>query len=277
MKKYLSYALIGFIAGIGALSPGLSGASILVVFGLYPLVLKIIANPKKEFLPNILFLVVFFSSALLGVVLFSKIISYHLTNNPGPTRYLFLGLLLGTLPSFFYEANKEKRALKFAPWGLIGVGIGLIVIFFRPNAFAQGNIFLYMLSGLVVGLALIIPGLDTALTLESLGLYELFVGLIADFSANLLSLFVMGIFIILALLLSAKLVNYLLKKHYSPTFFVFLGIFLTLMPSIIFDESCRPAISWSYVFSLSLTIIGCALTFLLAKYTKRESLESQVA
>ena len=47
--------LKGFISGIGAITPGLSGGVMMVVFGIYEPLLKWLADIRKNFLRNLLF------------------------------------------------------------------------------------------------------------------------------------------------------------------------------------------------------------------------------
>ena len=71
--------LKGIIAGIGGVSPGLSGSVLLIICGLYQKVLDALGSLLKDFRRNVKFLLPIVSGMLIGVLLFSKVIDFFLT------------------------------------------------------------------------------------------------------------------------------------------------------------------------------------------------------
>ena len=101
MKNFLK----GIIVGIGGIAPGLSGSVLLVIFGLYQKTIDAIGTLFKNFKKNILFLVPLFLGFGVGILLFSKVIDFFLSNFEMQTRFTFLGLVIGTIPLFYNEVN----------------------------------------------------------------------------------------------------------------------------------------------------------------------------
>ncbi|MBO7251860.1 MAG: DUF368 domain-containing protein, partial [Oscillospiraceae bacterium] len=99
--------LKGIIVGIGGVAPGLSGSVLLIIFGLYQKTLDALGNILKDIRGNIRFLLPLVSGMFLGVLLFSRTIDFCLTHYEMPTRFCFLGLILGTLPMVWKEVGKQ--------------------------------------------------------------------------------------------------------------------------------------------------------------------------
>ena len=99
----------GIIVGIAKIIPGLSGAVILISFNLYDRAIQAIThffeNPKKNFF----FLLNLSLGIIIGIVLFSKIIIYFLTKYYLYTTTLFLGLIIGGIPTIIKEIPKRKN------------------------------------------------------------------------------------------------------------------------------------------------------------------------
>ena len=82
----------------------------------------------------------------------------------------------------------------------------------------------FLFCGALWGLSFIIPGMTSSSILMSMGLYEPMVAGIRAVSPQVL--LPMGAGIVLVVLLTARLVNYLFKKHYTTAYHAIIGIVL---------------------------------------------------
>jgi len=103
MKLFLK----GIIAGIGGVSPGLSGSVLLIICGLYQKTLDALATLFKTPGKNLRFLLPLGAGMGVGVLLFSKVLNWLLQYHEMPTRFAFLGLIVGTVPMFYGEVKKQ--------------------------------------------------------------------------------------------------------------------------------------------------------------------------
>ena len=115
--SYLINFLKGILVGVGGIAPGLSGSVMLLILGLYERCINAIGTLFKNFKKNLLFLVPLVCGFGVGILLFSKVVDFLLINYEFHTRYLFLGLVIGTLPLFYKTVKKKGFALKH--WGII--------------------------------------------------------------------------------------------------------------------------------------------------------------
>jgi putative membrane protein len=199
----------------------------------------------------------------VGVLLFSKIVDYLLENYDFQTRYGFLGLILGTVPLFYREVRKNGFRKRYYLVILAAAAFGFF--FFGVNrhlfpAVTEPNLWQSMLLGVAVAGSSIVPGVDSAVILSALGLYELYVSALADFNLQILIPAALGV-AVGALVISAVM-NLLLKKAYTGTFSVVFGMFLSIIPNML-NEKCAITSNAQGIAAVLLVIVGFCISFYL--------------
>ena len=263
MRNFLK----GIIVGIGGIAPGLSGSVLLVILGLYQKTINAIGTLFKDFKKNVTFLVPLFLGFGVGVILFSKIVDFLLGNYEMYTRFAFLGLVLGTIPLFYKEVKKEGFKKKYYWLMLISALAGLALFSFNKDLFpviTNPNLFQSVLLGIAVAGSSIIPGVDSAVILSTLGLYELYVSSLANFDLSVL--IPAGVGLVIGVLVISFIVNKLLSKYYTITFSIIFGLFLSIIPNVL-NESCVLGFNIDSVISIVILIIGFAFSYFLGDVT----------
>ncbi len=263
--------LKGIVVGIGGISPGLSGSVLLVIFGLYQKVVDAIGSIFKNFKKNLLFLIPLFLGMGVGVVLFSKITDFFLETFEMQTRYLFLGLVVGTLPLFHKEVKKNGFAKKYYIYIAAAALFGLLLFVVNKDLFPQieePNFLQSVLLGVAVAGSALIPGVDSAVILSSFGLYELWVSSVADL--NLTVLLPAAIGVGLGVLVISFGMSKLIKRFYTATFSIVFGLFISIIPRVL-NESCVPAWNGKTVLSFILVVVGFAISFYLGDIPKHNA------
>ena len=255
--------LKGIIVGIGGIAPGLSGSVLLLILGLYQKAINAIGTLFKDFKNNVKFLFPLVLGFGVGVIIFSKIVDFLLGNYEMYTRYAFLGLVLGTIPLFYKEVKKEGFKKKYYIYIVIAAILGLSVFFFNKNLFpavTNPNLFQSVLLGVAVAGSSIVPGVDSAVILSSLGLYELYVSSLADF--NLSILIPAGFGLVIGALVISFIINKLIKRFYTATFSIIFGLFLSIIPNVL-NGSCVLGWNANSVISIIICILGFGVSFFL--------------
>ena len=253
----------GIIVGIGGIAPGLSGSVLLVILGLYQKAINAIGTLFKDFKNNVKFLFPLVLGFGVGVIIFSKIVDFLLGNYEMYTRYAFLGLVLGTIPLFYKEVKKEGFKKKYYIYIIIAAILGLSVFFFNKNLFppvTNPNLFQSVILGVAVAGSSIVPGVDSAVILSSLGLYELYVSSLADF--NLSILIPAGFGLVIGALVISFIINKLIKRFYTATFSIIFGLFLSIIPNVL-NGSCVLGWNANSVISIIICIIGFGVSYFL--------------
>ncbi len=233
MKDYLK----GVLCGIGGVIPGLSGSVLLVIFGLYEKTITAIGTFFKDIKGNIKFLVPLVLGFATGIVLFSKVIDTALEKAEVLTRCCFLGLILGTLPTFYREVAKYGFDRKYYLNTLVAIIVG-ICLFYLDGGISLGSLAGSLagsfIIGCIVALASIVPGLDSASTLSALGLYEAYISALA--SLDLTVLIPAGVGLLASALILSYIMHKLLARWYTATFATIFGLFIVMAPKVLSVE-----------------------------------------
>lgn len=252
----------GIITGIGGVAPGLNGCVILIIFGLYEKVLNSLGTIFKNFKKNITFLFPIVSGMIVGVLTFSQIIDYLLTTYEIQTRYLFLGLIIGTIPLMYKELKKKDFSTKYYPIIIFSIFLGTYLLKFNLNIspITTPNIFDKIFLGVLVSATAIIPGVEPAVIMSGFGYYELYVTSLATFDLAVLLPMLIG------LTLGGIIISYgislLFQKCYSLTMSVIFGMFLAMIPSIL-NVNCILEKNMTSLVSITLLILGFAISYYL--------------
>lgn len=264
MKNFLK----GIVAGIGGVAPGLSGSVLLIIFGLYQSVLDALGSLFKDFKTKIRFLLPIVLGMFTGVLLFSKVIDFCLTSYEMPTRFCFLGLIIGTVPLFYGEVRKKGFKNRYYIVIAAAAMFGTWMFSVNPEAFHQitdPNLMQCITLGVAVAATAIVPGLDPAVTLSSLGYYEVYVSSLANLDLSVLLPMLIG------LALGAVVISFIMStvfnRFYTAAFSVVFGVFISMIPNML-NDSCVLGINTTSVISLLLMIIGFFVSFYLGDFKR---------
>lgn len=117
--------LYGLVFGIANVIPGVSGGTMLVVFGCYDKVCGALTLNLKEIKNNIIFLIFFGIGAVLGIVGFAFVVTWLFENFPTQTNMFFMGLIIGSVPLIIRNATVKD---KFRPVCIVPFIIGLAAV-----------------------------------------------------------------------------------------------------------------------------------------------------
>lgn len=242
MNRFLK----GIIVGLGGIAPGLSGSVLLIIFGLYQKTLDALGTLFTDFKRNVAFLLPLVAGMFTGVLLFSKLIDYLLTNYEVMTRFCFLGLITGTLPMVWKEVRKEGFSSKYIWLIIFAAVIGTFLFTLNTDTFPQisePTLFQSICLGVAVAATAIIPGVDPAVFLSTLGFYEMYVGALASFDVTILIPMAGGLG--LGAIFISFVMSILFKRMYTATYCIIFGIFLSMIPNmltphclLLWDFSC---------------------------------------
>lgn len=268
MKKLINF-IKGIAMGIALLVPGVSGGTMAIILGVYDKMIHSISAilKFKNLKDNIIFLCTIGLGGLIGIVSFSKIMAYGLEHFKFPMIYFFLGAIVGGIPILYKKAkegNKEKNDLLY-------LAIGFIIIL--AMSFNTGSIvdlasstgilnFIFLIfAGVIIAVALILPGISTSFMLLVLGLYDITLNAINNLEINYLVPIVIGVGI--GVIGTTKILENFLTKKPRPTYMLILGFVIGSMIEVF------PGIpsSFDILFSIITFILGVIIMkYLSEKY-----------
>jgi len=229
-KEGFYLVLVGMMIGCAMIIPGVSGGVMAVIFGIYEQLIAIAANPWRNLRANLLFVILLGLGAVISVLALSNVLSYLLATYPKLIKYLFVGLLGGSLPALVKVANEQgfKRCylstflvgllLMLTPMVIAGKAQALTV----TNSSAELSGWQSVLSGVLLAAGTVVPGVSSSFLLITAGTYEVLLKAVAEL--RILMLVPTAVSAGISALLISKLTSYLLRRFYGLTYYGLLGV-----------------------------------------------------
>lgn len=271
LLDWLIRLIKGLLVGVGAITPGLSGGVLMVVFGIYEPLIKFLANLKHKFVQNMLFFIPIGIGGVIGVVAFSAVVDYAFTNFAAPFIWLFIGFIMGTFPSLWKTAGKEgRKPYHYAILAIVGVGIffGMRWLETTGNVTVTPNFLVWIMSGAIFALGMIVPGMSPSNFLIYMGLYQPMSNGIKQLDPGVIVPLMIGV--VLCVLLFSKLVAWLFKKAYPLMYHLIMGIVIGSTAAII-PSGVK---GWTIAICAGMFVVGAAASFMLAKVDEKHPHES---
>lgn len=209
----LKLIIKGFIVGVGKIIPGVSGAMMAMLLGIYEDLMEAVTRFFDDKKKHFWLLLNFGIGLFLAIVLFSKIILFLLNNYYDVTIYLFLGLITGTVLKF-------KKSIQFSKKNLFLFVIAFLFLFIMPFLKSDGSFvfqnqvlqYLYVaLLGMIDALTSIVPGISGTAIFMMLGSYEFVLSILGNPFSFLFILYALGM--VVGVILTCYLMYYLLKRR----------------------------------------------------------------
>ncbi|MFD1019284.1 DUF368 domain-containing protein [Thalassobacillus hwangdonensis] len=220
----------GMLMGASDVVPGVSGGTIAVVLGIYDQLIESINGFfSREWKKHLKFLLPLGLGIVTSIVLLSRVINWLFENYPGPTKFFFLGLIIGVLPYLAHKGDmKHKFRMKHYVLLLIGAVIVASMVFFQAGEtepmtdFTLSTYLLLFAAGFIASSAMILPGISGSFILLIIGVYTTVTHGIEEFKFDVIA--VVGIGIILGIILMSKVVRFFLENYTTGTFAVIIGL-----------------------------------------------------
>ena len=228
MNMKLKFLLAGFCIGIAELLPGISGATVALMFGIYKKLIECISKLKDLdlLLPLLLGMAV-------GVFGFSKLINFLFLSYTNLFE-LFIGILMIFYGAYLFLSNiqksKRKELFFFSLLFVISVAVGVAI----GDLFdfeASVDAFSLVAYGFIAFSFLLIPGISGSAFLLAIGIYPLIIGSVADLNLSVLLPFAIGM--LFSLFTMPRLIEKLLSKFDNYIYMIFAGFILGAGSSII--------------------------------------------
>lgn len=265
----------GILIGGGAILPGISGGVLCVVFGIYQPMMELLAHPKSALPKYWRTLLPVGIGWVIGFFGFARVIEWVFGANETIGTWLFIGLILGTMPQLYREAGAKGRSTgSFVAGGIAFAALFGILLFVRLGTFPQvvPSFGWYLFAGVLWGLSLIVPGMTSSSVLMSLGLLVPLSTAIAAFDLPIIGVWLLGL--AGTVLILARLVNGLFEKHFSMMYHIVLGVTLA---STLIIVPVQYADAAEVLLSLLCCAIGIVIAWLLSRLeTKKDEAQAEL-
>ena len=258
--------LKGVMVGIGFITPGLSGGVLAVVFGIYEPMIRFLGNLRRKFIENVTFFLPVGIGGVIGVVAFSAVVDIAFTHYAALFTWLFIGFIAGTFPSLFKTAGKQGR--NWWHWLLLILIAGGTVFLMRwmenfRSVQLTPSFTNWLMSGALIGLGVVVPGMSPSNFLIYLGLYQPMAAGLRTFDFGVAIPLTLGM--IICVLVLAKLIAWLFKKFYTIMYHFILGVVVGSTIAIIPEG----VMGWDIALAVLLFVLGALASFGLAKLDEK--------
>lgn len=291
-KQWIKALILGVLIGLAVILPGISGATLAIIFGLYSAMIYSFGNIFKHFKQCFLFLLPIGIGIAIGFIVGFLFVQKVFDLQPFIVICLFAGLMIGSFPAVYDEIRGIKWNIKrislFALGILIPIAIGILSILITtsssdPIVPTLALMMAYFAIGFVVSLTQIIPGLSCSALLMAFGqfgaiLASVHLSYLKENPLVLLPLALLAIGFVIGIIVFSKLLNKLFEKQKDNTFTMIVGLSVgSIITMFLNPDIYAVYTAWEtpreVLISLGIGIVllslGLVLSYLLVKYQRK--------
>ena len=287
---WLTRLVKGVMVGVGFILPGLSGGVLAVIFRIYDPIIRFLSRPQHRFMKNVLYFIPIGIGGAAGVVLFSLVVEAAFGRFAAQFICLFIGFVVGTFPSLFRQAGQQgRRPLHWAIRVVSALVIFVIMLVGGQVALnVTPNLAVWLGSGALIGLGVIVPGMSPSNFLIYFGLYDKMAAGIAAFDLGVIIPLTLGL--VVCVLLFAKAAAWAFDNYYAGMYHFILGMVVgssaAIFPTVVFPAFSGAglaeqglSLSVALSFAVAMFVVGTVGSWLFSKLedrvsAQRESLEA---
>lgn len=128
---YITLFLVGAIAAVTMVVPGISGSFTLMLIGYYEPILNLVNDITsfKNLGPNLILIFTFMLGVFIGIIFISKIIEWCLKHYKRETYYAIIGFVLSSIISVIYEVSKFPFNITHLIIGIVLMVINTVLVY----------------------------------------------------------------------------------------------------------------------------------------------------
>lgn len=264
----------GAIVALSMLVPGVSGGTMMIVLNVYKQTIEALDGITHGKLIHKRLMLKLIIGGLIGLFGFGWILLYLMSASKVSMYYLFMGVVvMGAillLKKISFKQLKIHHTLYFVSGIVVAMGLTILpevsLIDFDGNV--VDKLLLVVLGGIIIAVALILPGISTSYLLLVMGLYEPTLNAIKTLNSRFLIPMFLGV--IVGILLTTRFLNWLLKNHQLPTYLMIIGFMIGSIPQIF---PGLPSSGGQFFRSILLLFIGIVTMILLDNLSQSESVK----
>lgn len=244
-RSNLEIILKGYIIGSSMSVPGVSGGTMAILLGIYDKLISSISNFMKDIKGNTIFLAKFCLGSGLGIGSLAFVIKWMLEKFPLPVSFFFLGAVIGGIPALYKKTKETRIKVSSVIYFLVGLVLVISIGFIPTGNFDIGSgsglahYAMVLVTGIIIALALILPGISTSHMLLVLGMYDTMIAAITEF--NVVYIGILGISTVIGIFLITKPIEWTMNKFPHQTYCLIIG-FVLGSTSEIFRDKIIPAV-----------------------------------
>ncbi|MBR5227842.1 MAG: DUF368 domain-containing protein [Clostridia bacterium] len=276
--------LKGVIIGIANVVPGVSGGTIAVSMGIYEDIIYALNSFIKTPIKAIKLIWKYALGMVLGIACSIFGIVYLFEVAPIPTSTLFVGMIIGALPSLVPKVEGEELTVRDAVvFGILAAIVMLLPVLDNEVVtnieMNVSNIIITFFLGIIAAVTAVVPGVSGSAILMVLGYYTFIMTTIENTIVEVLAfniagaistgaiLIPMAIGVVIGIFLTAKLIEKWLKLYPNTVYWGVIALVVTSPFPIILKMNLSNITVEIAIISTILLIAGMIFA---AKLSKKE-------
>lgn len=279
-KQIIKAFLLGILIGLAIIIPGVSGAAVCIIFGLYEQLLYAMGNLFRKFKRCLLFLLPIGIGAVIGFALGFLGVKRLINAFPFAVVAAFAGLMVGSFPAITDNISGNKHTLSNKILFFIGLLLPIVVsvvsVFcgFTQKTLDNLTVYHYMLFlvlGYLAAITQIVPGLSATALLMMFGYFSTLINAVGfELLHNFAHLFVfvcLGVGFLVGLLTASKAMSVILERYNKKAFYVITGLSSGAIATMFFNPEIYQVYSaWSASGVNAIELAAGIILFLLGAF-----------
>ena len=200
-----------------------------VIFGIYENLINSILGFFKNIKENFKFLFPLLFGGIIGIIVFGNILKYLFFAYPIQIKFVFIGLILGSIPKLIKEIKgKSNFKIHYLLFTFLSLAFAIFLVVLEKNISIKSSneysFFYLIISGVLMSAGVIVPGVSSTLILMLLGIYESYLFSVSTIYLPFLFPLCIGLFI--GSIIFMKITQFLMDNFYCQTFFAIIGFTL---------------------------------------------------
>ena len=280
MFQFLYRVLCGFFLGLSVFAPGLSGAVIAIIMGVYTDIVDIFADPFRNLRKNIIWCIPIGIGVVLSGVVFVLLFDFLFTRYEAATYFLFVGLIAGNLPIVYQKIREVPFKAGYLVGGVAAFAVALAL--FLAGTRLEGAIDVegltagvprLLIGGLAAGASMLVPGMSVSMVLIVSGLYRqlLFaahtlIGL--DFT-YLIPFALFAAAMAIGLVASSRLIKWVFETHPGLAYTMVFGFMACSILGLIIQILQLGVTGSDWVLGIGMLAVGLVISMVFVVLSRR--------
>ncbi|MBR7153262.1 MAG: DUF368 domain-containing protein [Candidatus Methanomethylophilaceae archaeon] len=224
MNRNLKDLMIGTLTGIISMLPGASGATILVIFGLYERLIRDLAHIRDRLLKDLRFIIVILIGVFIGMMICAFGLEFLIERWEIPTMFFFAALILAQVPDIWELGQEEGGGVTYVDVVAFMAGVAIMIgcLFLGEGDGIEASPPIMVLVGIIFAISKMAPGISGSTILLALGLYTPLMSALTDFDLGLLM--PVGIGLLIGVFGMSKIMDVCITRYRRPTYSAILGL-----------------------------------------------------
>lgn len=224
MNRNLKDLMIGTLTGIISMLPGASGATILVIFGLYERLIRDLAHIRDRLLKDLRFIIVILIGVFIGMMICAFGLEFLIERWEIPTMFFFAALILAQVPDIWELGQEEGGGVTYVDVVAFMAGVAIMIgcLFLGEGDGIETSPPIMVLVGIIFAISKMAPGISGSTILLALGLYTPLMSALTDFDLGFLM--PVGIGLLIGVFGMSKIMDVCITRYRRPTYSAILGL-----------------------------------------------------